>query len=94
MFERHLDAQRPDSVLDDCGPRFGEYPVSLLTRRTLGLRADKLLEQRHTAPGRIRLGRTALPPHDPGRRIGVAVGQPFQADGVDVSRRFATSRPT
>src|SRR2546421_657365 len=61
MEMQHLDVLRPDSSLADCGPRFGEYPVALPTRRTLGLCADDLLEQRHAAPGSVRLSRSTIP---------------------------------
>lgn len=65
MELHHLDSLRPDNTLADCGPRFGEYPVSLLTRRTLGLRADELLEQRHTAPGAVRMRYVSRTGNDP-----------------------------
>ena len=44
---------RPEEILEGMGPRFGEYPVALMTRRTWGLRADEVLNRRETAPGAV-----------------------------------------
>lgn len=44
---------RPETVWDEYGPRFGEYPVCLNTRRTWSLQADDVLSRRETAPNAV-----------------------------------------
>ena len=61
MIPLELEALRPDNTAAECGPRFGEYPVAMLTKRTLGLRSEEVLTQRHSAPGQIRLGSCGRP---------------------------------
>ncbi|HLJ11432.1 MAG TPA: hypothetical protein VKU82_09590 [Planctomycetaceae bacterium] len=50
MAYRDPNALRPETVLEGLGPRFGEYPVALLTRRTWGLRANEVVNRRESAP--------------------------------------------
>ena len=53
MVHRNSFPLRPDEVLEHYGPRFGEYPASLLTRRTYNLRTDAVVDRRETAPNAI-----------------------------------------
>ncbi len=53
MVNRNPNGMRPEEVLEGMGPRFGEYPVALMTRRTWGLRADEVINRRETAPGAV-----------------------------------------
>jgi len=53
MVYRNPNVLYPESVLEGVGPRFGEYPVPLMTRRTWGLRADDVINRRGSAPNPI-----------------------------------------
>lgn len=53
MNPERLDAIHSNNSYEACGPRFGEYPIALLTRRTLGLMMNDVVEQRYTAPNRV-----------------------------------------
>jgi hypothetical protein len=53
MVNRNRPALRPEDVLNAFGPRFGEYPVSLLTRRALAQQTDAVITRRAGAPDRI-----------------------------------------
>jgi hypothetical protein len=53
MVYRDPNVMRPETVLEGMGPRFGEYPVALMTRRTWGLRADEVINRRETAPSAV-----------------------------------------
>ena len=53
MVSRNPNSVRPEAALEGLGPRFGEYPVSLLTRRTYSLRADEVIDRRETAPSPV-----------------------------------------
>lgn len=50
MVYRNTKAVRPETALEDLGPRFGEYPVALLTRRTWALASHEVINRRETAP--------------------------------------------
>ncbi len=50
MVYRNARAVRPETVLEHLGPRFGEYPVVLMTRRTWALNSDEVVNRRETAP--------------------------------------------
>ena len=53
MVYRNPNELRPETDLDGLGPRFGEYPVALVTRRTWGLRAEEVINHRQTAPSAV-----------------------------------------
>ena len=53
MVYRNPNELRPETVLEDVGPRFGEYPVALVTRRTWGLQADAVIKRRESAPSAV-----------------------------------------
>ena len=53
MVNRNSSALRPEAVLEGLGPRFGEYPVALLTRRTWSLRANEVINRRESSPSAI-----------------------------------------
>ncbi len=53
MVNRSSNVQRPETVLEGMGPRFGEYPVALMTRRTWALRAAEVINHRGSSPGAI-----------------------------------------
>lgn len=53
MYSRYLDARRPDSWSDSSGTRFGDYPVALVTRRTMSLCCADVLAARGTSPGSV-----------------------------------------
>ena len=61
MVKHNHPILRPEDVLECIGPRFGEYPVSLLTRRTYSLRTDAVIDRRDTAPNSIWLDVRPLP---------------------------------
>jgi len=46
-------AMRPEGYSNANNHRLNDYPVRLLTRRTLGLYADDLLELRRNAPRHV-----------------------------------------
>jgi hypothetical protein len=52
---------RPESALEAYGQRFGEYPVSLRTRRTYSLQADEVINRRESAPNAIWLDARSYP---------------------------------
>jgi hypothetical protein len=53
MVPRSARSARPEGVYEDFGPRFGEYPISLTTRRTWSLQADDIVGRRETAPNAV-----------------------------------------
>jgi hypothetical protein len=53
MVYRNPNAMRPEEVLEGMGPRFGEYPIALMTRRTWSLQAGAVINRRETAPGAV-----------------------------------------
>jgi hypothetical protein len=53
MVYRNPNELRPETILEGLGPRFGEYPAALVTRRTWGLRAGEVLDQRESAPSAV-----------------------------------------
>jgi hypothetical protein len=53
MAYRNRPGFRPENALEGTGPRFGEYPVNLLTRRAYGLRTDAVIDRRDAAPNSI-----------------------------------------
>ncbi|MGQ0634343.1 MAG: hypothetical protein ACT4QC_07025 [Planctomycetaceae bacterium] len=53
MVPRCAQAARPERAFADFGPRFGEYPVVLATKRTWSLQADRILGCRETAPNAV-----------------------------------------
>ena len=53
MVNRHPPEQRPEAIVEGLGPRFGEYPVPLLTRRTWSLRANEVINRRESSPGPV-----------------------------------------
>lgn len=53
MIPRHRPLLRPEDVLASYGPRFGEYPVSLLTRRSYSQQTDAVINCREAAPSSI-----------------------------------------
>jgi hypothetical protein len=61
MIRRNVGAVRPETALEAFGPRFGEYPQRLLTRRTYSLHADEVLERRETAPNPVWCDRRTRP---------------------------------
>lgn len=55
MVSRSTNSLRHAGPMEDFGPRFGEYPVSLMTRRAYGLRADEVIDRRANAPNHVEL---------------------------------------
>ncbi len=53
MVYRDQNVMRPETVLEGMGPRFGEYPVALMTRRTWSLQATEIIDRRESAPSAI-----------------------------------------
>jgi len=53
MVYRDPNVMRPETVLEGMGPRFGEYPVTLMTRRAWGLRANEVIDRRESAPSAV-----------------------------------------
>lgn len=53
MVHRNRISLRPEDALEECGPRFGEYPVSLLTRRAYNLQTDAVIDRRESSPNSI-----------------------------------------
>jgi hypothetical protein len=53
MVNRNRSPLRPEEALESCGPRFGEYPVSLLTRRSYNLQTDAVIDRRESAPNSL-----------------------------------------
>ena len=51
----HRDILHPSNPSTGESVRWGDYPVALMTRRTLGQRTAEVLEQRSSSPGQIRL---------------------------------------
>ena len=58
---RNPNTTRPESALDGYGPRFGEYPIRLLTRRAFSLEASEVIERRETAPNAVWFDRRSRP---------------------------------
>ncbi|MBI3862066.1 MAG: hypothetical protein HY290_09240 [Planctomycetia bacterium] len=50
MVYRNTPPLRPETALEDAGPRFGEYRVNLLTRRTWALYSQDVVNRRESAP--------------------------------------------
>jgi hypothetical protein len=65
MSNRNRSTLRPEEALESCGPRFGEYPVSLLTRRAYSLQTDAVIDRRDSAPNSLWLDLRTRP-EDPG----------------------------
>ena len=53
MVYRNARAVRPEAVLEQLGPRFGEYPAVLMTRRTWALNSHEVVNRRETAPSAV-----------------------------------------
>lgn len=53
MVYGNPNGMRPENVLEGLGPRFGEYPVRLMTRRTWGLMSDEVVNARESAPSPV-----------------------------------------
>lgn len=53
MVYRNSHALRPETVVENLGPRFGEYPAALLTRRTWSLQSHEVIAGRETAPAAV-----------------------------------------
>jgi hypothetical protein len=60
---------RPESALEEYGPRFGEYPISLRTRRTYSLQAEGVVNRRESAPNALWFDARSNPT-EPGERMG------------------------
>lgn len=66
MVYRNPNVQRPETVLEGLGARFGEYPVHLMTRRTWGLQSQEVINRRETAPSAIWSDPRSFPDARPG----------------------------
>lgn len=53
MVNRHPPEQRLEVVQEGLGPRFGEYPMTLWTRRTWSLRANEVIKRRASSPNAV-----------------------------------------
>lgn len=53
MVHRNCTATRPENAYEGYGPRFGEYPVPLMTRRTYALQSESLIDRRESAPNSV-----------------------------------------
>lgn len=61
MVNRNRSPLRPEDALESCGRRFGEYPVSLLTRRAYSLQTDAVIDRRESAPNSLWLDLRSRP---------------------------------
>ena len=61
MAYRSSTALRPEAALEGAGPRFGEYPVALMTRRNYSLWATDVVNRREAAPNAIWVDPRNLP---------------------------------
>lgn len=53
MVHSNRSPLRPEEALEIFGPRFGEYPVSMLTRRAFSLKTDAVIDRRESAPNSL-----------------------------------------
>ncbi len=53
MVNHNRSPLRPEEALESCGPRFGEYPMHLLTRRAYSLQTDAVIDRRESAPNSV-----------------------------------------
>lgn len=53
MVHHNWMATRPENAYEGYGPRFGEYPVRLMTRRTYSLQSESMIDRRESAPNSV-----------------------------------------